>query len=274
MQFDSEIPDHHASGQGCELEDLNTFFLENTPRPRDLNLSLPGESNVPPPLFSTEVATTEPETIQYPDELHYTNLEPPNPRPAASLNIAHSSNSFTSPPEIKYTTIVQSKSTTTQNVTFPTSVQDAAFPTSVQNAAFPTSVQNVTFPTSIQNMTFPTSVQNVNIKPLDKNVIISTLGPQITISSLGQNVTSQSPLEQNVILGQNVSLDSSGLLLTQALPQTSTPACCENSDGLCDSFSQSEKRSPRCNNPVPRHKRPSHKRAELKRRDKIKVGHD
>ena len=30
--------------------------------------------------------------------------------------------------------------------------------------------------------------------------------------------------------------------------------------------------SQRCLNPIPRHKRPSHKRAEIKRRDKIKVG--
>ncbi|XP_005108691.1 MLX-interacting protein isoform X2 [Aplysia californica] len=48
MQFDSEVPDSYGSQSPCDLN----FFLEDNSRPRDLNLSFPGEGNVSP-LFNT-----------------------------------------------------------------------------------------------------------------------------------------------------------------------------------------------------------------------------
>jgi hypothetical protein len=77
---------------------------------------------------------------------------------------------------------------------------------------------------------------------------------------------------------QGVTPPHSGGLTPTNLSRSTSPAWSESSGSMSTSSVHGgvHKESPtaRCSNPVPRHKRPSHKRAEIKRRDKIKTSLD
>ncbi|XP_059162238.1 MLX-interacting protein-like isoform X2 [Physella acuta] len=76
-------------------------------------------------------------------------------------------------------------------------------------------------------------------------------------------------------LTENVTPPHSGGVTPQNISRAASPTWSESSGSMSTSSvsgqASAEKPAAKSNNPIPRHKRPSHKRAEIKRRDKIKT---
>ena len=123
-------------------------------------------------------------------------------------------------------------------------------------------------------------VLEVSISPQVPTSSSHTPSPFLDIKTEArQSPTSPLPNSQNSSL---LLIDNRSPTSPNSVYRAPSP-CCESDCGSnCGNSSSTsvfgpshsrEQRTPRCSNPVPRHKRPSHKRAEIKRRDKIKVNH-